>query len=97
MIDKACLNDTRLSWKARGILAYLLSKPDDWEVLTTDLLVNSDHDGVTAVRSAMKELVDCGYAELQSIQGQDGRMLGRRYIISEISRTEGVNPLGIPC
>jgi hypothetical protein len=27
-IDKTPLLDTRLSWKARGILAYLLTKPD---------------------------------------------------------------------
>ena len=30
MMDKSFLEDTRLSYKAKGILAYLLSKPDNW-------------------------------------------------------------------
>ncbi len=29
MMDKTFLEDTRLSFKAKGILAYLLSKPDN--------------------------------------------------------------------
>ncbi len=30
VIDKTALNDDRLSWKAKGVLCYLLSLPDDW-------------------------------------------------------------------
>lgn len=43
--------DTRLSWAARGVLAYLLSRPDDWRVLATDLQRRGDlgRDGVYAV------------------------------------------------
>jgi len=96
MIDRACLDDARLSWKARGILAYLLSKPDTWEVRTTDLVARSDHDGRDAIRAALRELVTCGYAELQPIQGEDGRMHGKKYLISEIPHGQGANPLGIP-
>lgn len=29
MMDKTFLEDTRLSFKAKGILAYLLNKPDN--------------------------------------------------------------------
>lgn len=32
MMDKTFLEDDRLSYKAKGLLAYLLSKPDDWKV-----------------------------------------------------------------
>ena len=31
------IEDERLSWAARGLLGYLLSKPDDWKVLVNDL------------------------------------------------------------
>ena len=31
------IDDTRLSWAARGMLAYLLSRPAHWEVRVTDL------------------------------------------------------------
>jgi hypothetical protein len=37
IVDQAAVEDTRLSWAARGLLAYLLSWPDDWKVLVNDL------------------------------------------------------------
>ena len=32
-IDQSAVEDSRLSWAARGLLGYLLSRPDDWKVL----------------------------------------------------------------
>ncbi len=93
MIDKACLEDVRLSWKARGILVYLLSKPGDWEVRSADLIAKSEHDGRAAVRFAMKGLVKCGYAKLQPNQSEGGRWDGQGYNISEIPRDISTNHL----
>jgi hypothetical protein len=39
-------NDARLSWEARGVMGYFLSKPDNWRVNTTDLWKQSP-GGVT--------------------------------------------------
>lgn len=61
MIASHPANDTRLSWKARGILWYLLDKPDDWEVIVEDLINKSEVDGETVVRNALKELQQKGY------------------------------------
>ena len=36
-LDQAAVEDARLSWAARGLLACLLSRPDDWKVLVNDL------------------------------------------------------------
>lgn len=69
-IDKRPLGDMRLSWRAKGILAYLLSKPDDWTVQTGDIL-NHGTEGRDAVRAAMIELRDTGYAKLENTR--DGR------------------------
>lgn len=60
MMNKTGLNDPRLSFKAKGILAYLLSKPDDWKVMVSEL-INSSTDGKTAVYSGLKELEENGY------------------------------------
>jgi hypothetical protein len=49
--------DTRLSWKARGILAYLLQHEDDWEVSVQDLVAQSTKDGRMSVQSALQELL----------------------------------------
>ncbi len=60
IIDKRALEDDRLSWRARGLLAYLLSKPDYWEVMVGHL-VKSAPTGRTIVRSTLKELEEFGY------------------------------------
>ena len=38
VLPKQALNDDRLSWEARGVLAYLLEKPDGWQVYQSDLV-----------------------------------------------------------
>lgn len=60
MIDKRPLENKKISWKAKGVLAYLLSRPDNWEVQLGDLLKRSP-DGSYAVRHAIKELVVAGH------------------------------------
>ncbi|UZM97330.1 hypothetical protein OL548_19285 [Lysinibacillus sp. MHQ-1] len=34
VLDKGFLNNDQLSWKAKGLLAYMLSLPDDWDFLS---------------------------------------------------------------
>ena len=38
VLDNRLLTDKALSWEARGLLCYLLSKPDDWQVRLYDLI-----------------------------------------------------------
>ena len=54
MLDKTFLEDDRLSFKAKGILAYLLSKPDNWKVIVGNL-VKYSKDGKSAVYAGLKE------------------------------------------
>lgn len=55
MIDHRPLTNPKLSFKAKGILSYLLTRPDGWEVNVPDL-VNHSTDKATAIRSGLKEL-----------------------------------------
>ena len=55
-ISNAMLCDVTLSWKARGLLAYLLSMPDDWKVIVSHLETQSDHDGKASVVAGLDEL-----------------------------------------
>ncbi|NJR71011.1 MAG: hypothetical protein HC771_22020 [Synechococcales cyanobacterium CRU_2_2] len=47
--------DPLLSWKAKGILWYLLTKPDGWQCKTSDL-INQSTDGRDSVVAGLKEL-----------------------------------------
>lgn len=64
VLDNAFLQDTRLSWKAKGLFAYILSLPENWKIYQNDLL-NKATDGVTSFRTAKKELLKYGYIRQQ--------------------------------
>lgn len=74
-ISKVGLEDTSLSWGARGIHAYLMSKPDNWQVSITHL-VNQSPDGRHAVRSAIEELKLAGYLRVTRERGRGGKFGG---------------------
>ena len=75
--------DKKISYKARGILIYLLSKPDNWECRIFDLVSNSDKDGIRSIQSALKELVASGYAKYIKAHREGNKLVGNRYIISD--------------
>lgn len=74
IINKIFLNDNRLSFKAKGIMTYLLSKPDDWKVMVHEL-IEASSDGKTAVRSALKELEQYGYYKKYPVRTEDGKRI----------------------
>lgn len=82
MLDKRFLADERLSWRAKGILAYLLSKPNDWRTREKDL-INRAVEGRDAVRAAMKELEACGYLLKEQPRSGAGTFAPNEYIIVE--------------
>ena len=58
-LPNALLQDKSLSYKARGLLCYLLSKPENWAVRLTDMITHSDKD--RSVRAALRELLKARY------------------------------------
>ncbi len=61
VIDNDIINDSRLDWRDLGLLIYLLSKPDNWQICTAHL-VKVRKSGRDAVYASLKILCDCGYA-----------------------------------
>lgn len=58
--NRRAVEDVRLSWKAKGIHDYLMSKPDHWNANINEL-TKASTDGMAAVRSGVQELIDFGY------------------------------------
>lgn len=69
VIDNECLRDCRLSWKARGILAYVMSLPETWRVNAVELQSHAS-DKKESTISGLRELAYFGYAEL--LRDRDG-------------------------
>ena len=75
--------DPRLSAKAKGILLYLLSKPDDWETKLVDI-VNHMADGLDSIRSGIKELKNRGHIIQRSVRDEKGRITHWEFTVFEI-------------
>jgi hypothetical protein len=72
-IANEALRDVRLSFKARGILALVLSHSGEWTANARWLESQSNHDGRAAIQSALNELTELGY-----------RSVGREQLNGEI-------------
>lgn len=81
-LDNAVVRDKRLSLDEHGMLHYLLSLPDDWEVKPRQLekywAIGRDKR-----RRIFKSLVRIGWAQLEYLRGDDGAILGSRWIIGD--------------
>lgn len=92
VLNKEFLNDVNLSMKAKGLLAYLLSLPDDWQIYENEL-VQHHKDGRDSVKAAIKELMDSRYIEREQLR-DNGRLNGYEYRVYEVSHGNGFSNNG---
>lgn len=70
-ISNELVGDKSLSWGARGLLVYLMSKPANWKVKTTDLIRQSPA-GRDATLALLKELETARYLHRQRSNAGQG-------------------------
>ena len=90
--SKYYVEDENISWKAKGIMSYLFSKPDDWQIYQTQLEKVSI-DGKASVRSTINELIDNGYMTRQSRRKSNGDFDGYDYTLHEYPTNDGVRKM----
>ncbi|ELK4352964.1 phage protein [Staphylococcus pseudintermedius] len=81
-VHKDFIHDSNISWKAKGILLYLLSRPDDWQIYETELEQHST-DGLSGLKSGIKELEEIGYIQRNRKRDESGRLNGYEYLVYE--------------
>jgi hypothetical protein len=81
-LENALVRDRRLSLDEHGMLHYLLSLPDDWEVSRANCARFWDIGKDKAAR-IFRSLRRCGWAQVERIHGEDGTFLGVRWIITD--------------
>jgi len=75
-------NDRKLSWKAVGLLLYLVSRPPGWEIVRADL-IKRHTDGKDSVDAAKKELIEAGYVRILGPRKDDGRFSSGDWVVVE--------------
>lgn len=76
------MRDKSLTLKAKGLLALIMSLPDDWE-FTIDGLSSITKEGKTALYSAINELKDLRYCKVVVSRNTKGMIEGNDYTFFE--------------
>lgn len=91
-IPNTVLFDPNLSWKAKGIWAYIQAKPNDWD-FASERMADDSTDGIKATRSGIDELIQSGYLLAKRLQS--GRMV---YSLTEKAKvTKSHNAVSALC
>lgn len=91
-IHNDALQNPELSLKAKGLLGYLMSLPEDWKIFKTELQKHFK-DGRTAVENAWKELVEAGYAIQIDKRDEKGKFVYEYYVTDVPFTTEQISQL----
>lgn len=87
MLNKSISEDGRLSWAARGLLVFLLGKPDHWAVSVTHLrnetAKSSKPTGRDGVYGLLQELIATGYVQRRQDRTDSGVLGETHYVVSE--------------
>lgn len=80
-VSNVPLQNKDLSWKAKGLLMYLMTLPASWKVQLSDL-ENRSTDGRDSTNGAIKELMDHGYISRVPVT-EKGKFKGYDYTVSD--------------
>lgn len=83
IIDNRVIEDKRLTWGARGLLEYMLSKPDDWKFYMSELITHSDNDGRDKTYGYLKELKKYGYVIRKQGRNSKGKFEAQDLIVTD--------------
>lgn len=92
-VHKSFIFDSNLSAKAKGILLYFLSRPDDWQIYTSEVVKNMN-DGQKSINSGINELIEAGYVERSRKRKENGDFNGYEYLVYEKPRSIREMPFG---
>ena len=81
-ISNQLIRDSRLSWKARGIFAYLWSQADEWDFYVSEVAKHAT-DGRDALRSGLKELEKYGYLARKPSSSTGGQFDGMSWVLTD--------------
>ncbi|MCV3321750.1 DnaD domain protein [Pediococcus ethanolidurans] len=95
IIPNIGLIDPNLSAKAKGLLAYMLTLPNDWRFHQEELEKHFT-DGTKSIRTALNELITQGYVVKKSLRDENGKFSGTDWIVYDNPTFENRKSVKIP-
>lgn len=94
MIPNQILRDSRLSWGARGLMAFIVSQKPGYS-LSRQELIDASPMGRMGVKSLIDELQELGYLEIS--QSREGGKFGSSIMVAKLPGVSHSEPLsGLP-
>ena len=90
-IHNAWVRDPKITYKAKGLLTYLLSHEVGYTI-TIGQIIRESGDGKQSVRSALEELIKAGYLETKRTTDARGYNAGLAYFIKDPTKPKSENP-----
>lgn len=82
MMNKGFIQNPSLSMQAKGLLAYLLSLPNDWEIRRNEL-PRHFKNGIRSISNVINELINSGYIKRTQPRNQKNCFSEVRYDVFE--------------
>ena len=94
ILNNEFLRDESLSLKAKGLLSYILSLPDDWKIYFEEVSQHqTDSEGI--VKKAWRELEEQGYARTTRVIDKDTKKVKEWFKeVSDFKNPEWKKPQG---
>lgn len=89
-IQNDILTNDKLSWKAKGLLCFMLSRKDDWHFHKVQVQKYST-DGRDGTISAFNELIKAGYVKQIRKRDTKGKFVAFDYLVYDTPFTENPN------
>lgn len=74
-VANSVLCDPNLSLRAKGLYAYLFSKPDDWQ-FHRDVIEKETKESYETFKTAVNELIVCGYVTREQYKDEKNKKFG---------------------
>lgn len=82
IISNVVLRDNRISLKAKGVIALVMSLPPSWDFSIRGL-ISIVKEGRDSIYTAINELKKFGYCEVVACRDSKGKLLGNDYVFYE--------------
>lgn len=89
-MSRQVAQNRQLSYAARGLLAELLSRPDDWKIIPEQLVC--DGAGINKVYGLLKELIAAGHIRKIARRSASGQFVEHTYAVFEIPPDDHAAP-----
>lgn len=95
MVRNSVARDDRLSFRARGVLVAVLSRPDDWSI-SAENLAREGQESVQTIYKCLRELEAAGYVQRRRVRNAAGQLRTETLVFDEPQPTDKKPIVGEP-